>query len=117
LGSVGAKNLPAAGTRTALIQVMQTQGIHDCIRGILSDYCELKSDAPMDLTLSIRNDLAIDSLTFVSIILRLEDSLQVDLLESGIELHKIESIGDLIDVGQSLQKSSVLTVSNHKESA
>jgi acyl carrier protein len=97
---------------------MQTQEIHDCIRGILVDYCELNASAPLDLSLSIREDLAIDSLTFVSIILRLEDALKVDLLESGIELHTISTIGDLVRAGQSLQQSSQLkTVPHHKESA
>jgi acyl carrier protein len=85
--------------------------LQDCIRGILSDYSELNPSAPLNLSLSIRNDLAIDSLTFVSILLRLEDALEVDLIEKGVELHTIESVGDLIDIARSL------STTHHKESA
>jgi acyl carrier protein len=94
--------------------------IHDSIRAILADYCDLSSNVPLNLSLSIRNDLAIDSLTFVSILLRLEDVLETDLLESGIELHRIETIGDLVRIGRTVQdsKSSHLaTEISHKESA
>ena len=51
---------------------------------------------PLDARLALRADLAIQSLSLVSLILRLEEEFEVDLVESGIELRSLETIADLI---------------------
>ena len=51
---------------------------------------------PLDSGLSLQNDLAIESLSLVSLTLRLGDELGVDVVELGIELGGVRTIGDLV---------------------
>jgi acyl carrier protein len=53
-------------------------------------------------TLSLRRDLAIDSLSLVSLALRVGDELGVDLVERGVDLARLDTIGDLFALGRSL---------------
>ena len=49
---------------------------------------------PFPLGLSIRKDLAVESLSLVSVTVKLGDELGVDVLEAGIELGTLETVGD-----------------------
>jgi acyl carrier protein len=57
-------------------------------------------------TLSLRKDLAIDSLSLVSLTLRLGDELSVDVVDLGLDLGGLDTIGDLIALGHSLLRHS-----------
>jgi len=58
---------------------------------------------PLPPGLSLRRDLEIESLSLVSVAIRLGEEFNVDLVELGIELDKLETVGDLVAMGRQLQ--------------
>lgn len=60
---------------------------------------------PLDAGLSLREDLAIESLSLVSLTLRLGDELGVDVLEVGLELGDVKTIADLVRVAHTLAQT------------
>jgi acyl carrier protein len=83
------------------------KSIENSICDILSEYSESFARGDLNLSLSLRDDLAIDSLTFVSIVLRLEDAFKVDLIEKGFQLHTMKTVGDLVELGRSLTQEAL----------
>jgi acyl carrier protein len=59
---------------------------------------------PLAPQLSLRDDLAIESLSLVSLTLRLGDERGVDVLDAGLELGDVKTIADLIEVARQLAK-------------
>jgi acyl carrier protein len=59
---------------------------------------------PLHAGLSLRDDLAIESLSLVSLTLRLGDELGIDITEAGVELDlgEVKTLGDLVRVAQTL---------------
>lgn len=62
-------------------------------------------ERPLPAALSIRTELAVESLSLVSVLVDLGAELEVDVTESGVELSRIETVGDLITVGNELAAS------------
>jgi acyl carrier protein len=62
-------------------------------------------ERPLPPALSIRNELAVESLSLVSVLVDLGAELDVDVTESGVELSRIQTVGDLIAVGNELAAS------------
>jgi acyl carrier protein len=61
---------------------------------------------PLDPALSLRGDLAVDSLSLVSLMVRLGEEFGVlDLEEWGAELANLQTVGDLVGFGKALQRS------------
>ena len=60
---------------------------------------------PLDRKLSLKNDLAIESLSLVSLTLRLGDELGVDVVEMGLELGDVKTLGDLVQVADDITRS------------
>ena len=60
---------------------------------------------PLDARLSLKNDLAIDSLSLVSLTLRLGDELGVDVVEMGLELGDVKPLGDLHNIALAISRS------------
>jgi acyl carrier protein len=53
--------------------------------------------------MSLRRDLGLDSLRLVALIVRFEEALGVNIADAGdIDLTKIQTVGDAIDIGQML---------------
>jgi acyl carrier protein len=52
--------------------------------------------------LSIRDELGVESLSLVSVLVELGAELEVDVAESGVELSRIQTVGDLIGIGDHL---------------
>lgn len=52
--------------------------------------------------LSLRKDLAVESLSLVSLTIRLGDELGVDIVELDINIGRVETMGDLVALGQRL---------------
>jgi acyl carrier protein len=52
--------------------------------------------------LTLRGDLGLESLTLVSVALRLGEELGVDLVEAGVDLSGVETVGDFVALGQKL---------------
>ena len=61
-------------------------------------------ERPLPVGLSLRNDLAIESLSLVSLTLRLGDELGVDVVDLGIDLGPVVTLGDLVNFGRRLAK-------------
>jgi hypothetical protein len=68
------------------------------------------SQRPFPRALSIRKDLAVESLSLVAVTLRLGEELNVDVLEAGIELGGLDTVGDLVTIARGLaQRASQTT--------
>ncbi len=65
----------------------------------------LPAGRPLDGKLSLKNDLAIESLSLVSLTLRLGDELGVDVVEMGLELGDVKTLGDLVQVADTISRS------------
>jgi acyl carrier protein len=84
-----------------------TETLDDKIARILTEYAAEPCRAPLDRTLSLRGDLAIDSLSLVSVMVRLGEELGVlDLEAWGAEISKIETVGDFVAFGHALVAST-----------
>ena len=86
------------------------KSIEDTVSSALIDYVQ---DAPkngfFEPYRSLRDDLGIESLTLVSIILRIADELGVDPMSFSGELTPPTTVGDLLALGKSFQTSTSLT--------
>jgi acyl carrier protein len=73
------------------------------VERLVLEYAQnLPSARPLDQGLSLRDDLIIESLSLVSLTLRLGDELGVNLMDSGIELGGLKTLGDLVNMARSL---------------
>lgn len=59
---------------------------------------------PLDARLSLKNDLAIESLSLVSLTLRLGDELGVDVVDLGLELGDVKTLGDLFRIAEQISR-------------
>jgi acyl carrier protein len=75
------------------------------VERLVSEYAaQLPAARPLDTGLSLRDDLEIESLSLVSLTLRLADELGVDVVELDIELGEVKTLGDLVRVAQTLSR-------------
>ena len=79
------------------------QRSYDRVCALVLQYATTTPDLPMAPSLSLRGDLSIDSLTLVSLTLRLGDEAGIDLIEAGVDLGRLETVGDLVALFQTLQ--------------
>ena len=59
---------------------------------------------PLDGKLTLRGDLAIDSLALVSLTIRLGEELEVDVVESGLDFSQLETMADLMAIAEKLNR-------------
>ncbi len=77
------------------------------VERLVVEYAQsLPERRPLDARLSLRDDLAIESLSLVSLTVRLGDELGVDVLDSGVELGEVKTLGDLVNVAHALSRLS-----------
>jgi hypothetical protein len=89
----------------ALAPVESDSSIEACVTRLVLEYAQSVPDQrPLARGLSLRNDLAIESLSLVSLALRLGDELGVDVVELGLDLGPVQTLGDLVEVGTRLSK-------------
>ena len=60
---------------------------------------------PLEAGLSLRDDLAIESLSLVSLAVRLGDELGVDVVDMGLELGDVKTLGDLVKVAHTISST------------
>jgi len=81
-----------------------------CVERLVLEYAQsVPAERPLPFGLSLRNDLAIESLSLVSLALRLGGELGVDIVEQGVELGKLSTVGDLIEVARTLTEQTART--------
>jgi acyl carrier protein len=61
---------------------------------------------PLSPALSLQGDLAIESLSLVSLTVRLGDELGVDVSTLELEIDKLRTIGDLVSVAKQLSHAA-----------
>ena len=65
---------------------------------------EASALAPLDGKLTLRGDLAIDSLALVSLTIRLGEEFEVDVVESGLDFSQLETVADLMAIAENLNR-------------
>lgn len=87
---------------------MLGETLEDRVERLVLEYAQsLPAARPLDRGLSLRNDLVIESLSLVSLTLRLGDELGVDLVEVGFELGDVKTVGDLVSMAQAIERSKI----------
>jgi acyl carrier protein len=75
------------------------------VEALVLEYSQNPPTGALDPSASLRNDLGVDSLSLVSVAVRLGDDFGVDLVEWGADLGKLLTLGDLIALGHELARS------------
>ncbi len=84
---------------------MPEETTFDRVERIVLEYAQtVPSKRPLDARLTLREDLAIESLSLVSLTLRIGDELGVDVMEAGVELGAVKTLGDLIRMAEDLAR-------------
>ncbi len=71
-------------------------------RLLLEHAQNVPAQRPLPLGLSIRKDLAVESLSLVTVTLALGDELQVDVTSIEIDFSGMETVGDLVRIAHHL---------------
>jgi acyl carrier protein len=77
--------------------------LEERVTRLVTEYAQARPEGPLHPKLTLRGDLAIDSLALVSMTIRLGEEFGVDVVESGVELGQLETLGDLTAVAEKLQ--------------
>ena len=84
----------------------------DRVAGVLAEYAPvMPADRPLPGGLSLRRDLALDSLALVSVLLRLGNDFGIGVDDQEFDLAGLETVGDLGDLVEQL----TLAATNGKE--
>jgi acyl carrier protein len=83
-------------------ETMQTR-----LERLVLEYAQTAPEArPLEARLSLQNDLSIESLSLVSLALRLGDEFGVNVVDMDLELGAVKTFGDLVKVAQILKQQS-----------
>jgi acyl carrier protein len=82
---------------------MADESLEARVERLVLEYAQsLPSSRPLDPRLSLRDDLVIESLSLVSLTLQLGDELGVNVVDLGIELGELRTLGDLVSMARTL---------------
>jgi hypothetical protein len=85
---------------------MSGETLENFVERLVVEYAQrLPPGRPLDPSLSLRNDLVIESLSLVSLTLRMGDELGVDVVEMGLELGDVRTLADLQGVARVLSRA------------
>jgi acyl carrier protein len=84
---------------------MASEGLEGRVERLVLEYAQNAPPRPLSPQLSLRDDLAIESLSLVSLTIRLGDEAGVDVLEAGIELENVKTIADLVGIARQLARA------------
>lgn len=75
---------------------------------LVLEYCVRAPDGrPLDAGLVLKEQLGLESMSLVSLLVRMGDELGIDIAERELELGKIKTVGDLVRVAQMLSATKV----------
>lgn len=81
--------------------------IDELVHRLLHEYAQNGANpGPFDPGLSIRDDLGIESLSLVSLAVRLGDHLGVDVASEEMELGSLRCVADVLALGRRLQHAA-----------
>jgi len=93
----------------ASTQDRQSDPLETWLTRLLGEYAQKPVSAPLEPGLSLRDDLAIESLSLVSLVVRLGDKLGVDAADDSLDLSGLRSVGDLLALAHRLEGRSRVT--------
>jgi acyl carrier protein len=80
--------------------------VEECVERLVMEYAlTAPSTRPLDVRLSLRDDLEIESLSLVSLTLRLGDEFGVDVVDLGLDLGELRTLGDLVRAATRISRS------------
>ncbi|HUJ25976.1 MAG TPA: hypothetical protein VLW85_08165 [Myxococcales bacterium] len=86
---------------------MQGETIEKQVERLALEYAQrVPRSLPLNSGVSLHDDLAIESLSLVSLALRLGNEFGVDVVEAGIELGGLKTFGDLVAMANVLKQQS-----------
>ena len=89
---------------TAATQGSQDDGSDGWVAELLAEYAPKSLPEPVDPRLSLRDDLAIESLSLVSLVVRVYDRLGVDAAsDDGLDLSGLSTVADLQRMARRLE--------------
>jgi acyl carrier protein len=89
------------------MSLSQQNSLAERVSGLLLEYVPGQTrELPLNSSLSLRDELAIDSLSLVALVLRVGDEVGVDVVESGFNLGALLTVGDLIQLAETLVQKS-----------
>ena len=82
------------------------ESLEQRVTRLVTEYAQTQPPGPppLDPKLTLRGDLAIDSLALVSLAIRLGEEFGVDIVESGMEFGQLQTVEDLTEIARKLQK-------------
>lgn len=85
---------------------MNDPSIEARVSRLITEYAQAPATqtTSLDHRLTLRGDLAIDSLALVSLTIRLGEEFNVDIVESGLEFGELQTVGDLMAIAEKLQQ-------------
>jgi acyl carrier protein len=86
------------------MQAAQTDSLDHWVLSVLAEYAQKALPSPLTPRLSLREDLAVESLSLVSLVVRLGDELGVDAADAGLELEGLLTVGDLLALAHRLEQ-------------
>jgi acyl carrier protein len=81
----------------------RTDALDTWVRSVLAEYAQKALPAQLSPRLSLRDDLAVESLSLVSLVVRLGDELGVDAADESLELEGLVTVGDLLTLARRLE--------------
>jgi acyl carrier protein len=95
--------LPPGAAEVKVVGGMLSETAEARVERLVLEYAQTTpSQRPLDLRLSLRDDLAIESMSLLSLTVRLGDELDVDVLDLGLELGNLQTVGDLVRTARKL---------------
>jgi acyl carrier protein len=88
-----------------IVRVIPTESMQAHVERLVREYSDGVPSGALSMALSLRDDLAIESLSLVSLAVRLGADLGVDIADVGLELGGVKTVGDLVSVAESIHAS------------
>ncbi len=86
-----------------IVRESPTETTQAQVERLVREYSDsVPAGRPLHLGLLLRDDLAIESLSLVSLAVRLGTELGVDIADVGLELGNVKTLGDLVQIAESI---------------
>jgi acyl carrier protein len=82
------------------------ESVERWVESVIAEYAQRPPGGTLDARLSLRDDLAIESLSLVSLVVRLGDALGIDAAadDDGLSLGELRTVGDVVSLAQRFEE-------------